>query len=1006
MLRAGVTLFFFVTLFWTQKCRAQLPAITFEILASKEGLPSNTVLSASRDQSGFMWFGTRQCPVRYDGFTFKSFTNFTTNFVTGIQTDKESNIWLSSDRSGVCVIESSTLQMSRVLLEGKSNAQTTGDFFIDKSGQGWYSDHDGVNRIDLKTRKNKHYPFRKTTFVWTKGSFVEDQSGSLWVIGRDNGLFKYDRQRDTLLCVLGADSSNPNQFGQILMSKACVDKEGNLWIGTYNMGLIKYNPQTKDVKTFETGRTENKIISVQEGWDENGKRILWVGDEQGLGIFRPDQNKFYFFPNIIPQTYAVNHIFRDPYEGIVWICTSHGIIKYNPRSNVIQAISIPAQVLPQTLSVNVIHQDNRPGNEHIYYLGLSGNTMVVWNRKSNYFSQINYPGDAADTRWIEQRDDETLWIGTNRWDYQRPGIFVYDLSSKKFLKPPLSILANRFFSVPFFMYGNFDSQKRLLIGNSDEGIHVLDEKLISEVTPWDSTAMKDLIKNNNLINDMMLDRNGRLWLGTYKGVYFYDEENRKFVNADPVPLPDKMDDSAVNNLLEDNEGNVWAARWGSLTMMNKVDTLQKVVTTNDGFYDRQIHGLVQDFAGNLWVGNHEGLYCFNPESNRLMRFTMNDGLLSNNTIDKLFVNGDKKEIFIAHINGFNLVKVDQLLKPVLPPPLVISSFKIHEKEYHVDFKKTIELKPSDNAFSVDFVALNYRKHDDNQYAYYLKGFEKDWNYSNAKHVAYYTNLNPGEYTLYMKAGDSFGNWNDDILEMRIEVLPAFYQTIGFKILVSLLIAGLLYILYLYRINQLLHLQQVRNRISADLHDELGSTLSGISIMGSIAKKELTAQHISITLVDRIMEDVRQISSSLDDIVWNISPKNDALSSLIARMTRYASELFEAKQIDFKLLVPDRFSDIKLSMDQRRNIYLIFKESVNNLVKYSKCTQALVSIKMDKSDVFLTIKDNGVGFDPTTPTDRNGIRNLKERSLSLKGVLDIQSARGKGTVIRLKFPIHP
>jgi len=202
----------------------------------------------------------------------------------------------------------------------------------------------------------------------------------------------------------------------------------------------------------------------------------------------------------------------------------------------------------------------------------------------------------------------------------------------------------------------------------------------------------------------------------------------------------------------------------------------------------------------------------------------------------------------------------------------------------------------------------------------------------------------------------------------------------------------------------LHLQQVRNRISADLHDELGSTLSGISIMGSLAQKELTAQNSSVTLVDRIMEDVRQISSSLDDIVWNISPKNDELSSLIARMTRYASELFEAKQIDFKINVPDRLNDIKLSMEQRRNVYLIFKESVNNLVKYSRCTQALISIRMDRRDVFLTIEDNGIGFDPDTPTDRNGIRNLRERSVSLKGVIDIQSVKGGGTVIRLQFPI--
>jgi signal transduction histidine kinase len=240
--------------------------------------------------------------------------------------------------------------------------------------------------------------------------------------------------------------------------------------------------------------------------------------------------------------------------------------------------------------------------------------------------------------------------------------------------------------------------------------------------------------------------------------------------------------------------------------------------------------------------------------------------------------------------------------------------------------------------------------------------------------------------------------------MKIEVLPAFYQTVWFKILVSLFIAGILYVFYQYRISQLLHLQQVRNSISADLHDELGSTLSGISIMGSLVKKEISDQPTSSALVERIMEDVRQISGSLDDIVWNISPKNDSLSSLIARMTRYASELFEAKQIAFKFDVPEQLEDIKLSMEQRRNIYLIFKESVNNLVKYSKCTQAFVSIRMDKRSIVMMVKDNGVGFNPNASTDRNGIRNLKARAHSLRGVLDIQSSQDQGTSITLEFPV--
>ena len=1002
-LRAVVTLFLTsVLLAENHNSWSQVPVITFEVITSKEGLPSNTVLSATRDQSGFMWFGTRLCPVRYDGNGFKSFTAYTTNFITGVQADKNNDIWISSDRSGISKIDGRTLEMSPVLSDKEGKSETTGEFYIDRFGQGWYSDHHGVNRIDLATKKHKHYPFRQTTFIWLKAAFIEDLDSNVWVIGRDNGLFLYDRKADTLRCILGKDSASPKKFEELLLTNATVDREGFLWIGSYNYGLIKFDPRTHSVQIFETGRTENQILAIEEGWDENGERILWVGDNHGLGIFRPNQNKFYFFPDILPKTYQVNDIYRDP-DGIVWTCTSDGIIKYHPLSNVIQSIPIPGEILPEDRTINVIHQDTRPDYNHIFYLGSSNNILVRWDRRANRFSRIPYPGETGETRWIEQREDETLWIGTNHWDYNRPGIFVFDLKSEKFIKPPLSAIANRFFSVPFFMYGSF-SGSALWVGNSDEGIHGVDEKLLKEITPWSDEVMKKFVQNNNLINDMMIDRSGRLWVGCYKGVYYYDKDKKEFVKADPEVLPKELDDTAVNSIIEDKNGNVWAARWGSLTMMSEIGKLDKILNSKDGFNDREIKGLVEDNSGNIWIGNHEGLYCFNTGNDRLIRFTINDGLLSNSTTDRVFITNDKRELLVGHTQGINVVKINEVLKRVDVPPVVINSFKIHQTEHHLDSSRLVKLRPSQNAFSVDFVALNYRKQDDNQYAYYLEGFEEDWNYIGSKHVAYYTNLSPGEYTLHMKAGDAFGNWNEETLQMRIEVLPTFFQTVWFKIVVSLFIAGILYAFYRYRINQLLHLQQVRNRISADLHDELGSTLSGISIMGSLAKKGLGDQRTSGALVERIMEDVRQISGSLDDIVWNISPKNDSLSSLIARMTRYASELFEAKQIVFKFDIPERLGDIKLSMEQRRNIYLIFKESVNNLAKYSKCSHAEVRIRLDKKTVSLIVKDDGVGFDPNAPTDRNGLRNLRERAQNLRGGIDIQSGLGKGTSIILEFPV--
>src|SRR5688572_11510957 len=194
ILRAVVTLFFTsVLLTENHHSWSQVPVITFELITSKDGLPSNTIMSATRDKSGFMWFGTRLCPVRYDGTGFKIFTAYTTNFITGIQADKNNDIWISSDRSGISKIDARTLEMTRVQEDEGSESETTGDFYIDRFGYGWYSDHHGVNRIDLATNKHKHYPFRQTTFIWLKAGFIEDLDSNVWVIGRDNGLFLYDR---------------------------------------------------------------------------------------------------------------------------------------------------------------------------------------------------------------------------------------------------------------------------------------------------------------------------------------------------------------------------------------------------------------------------------------------------------------------------------------------------------------------------------------------------------------------------------------------------------------------------------------------------------------------------------------------------------------------------------------------------------------------------------------------------------------------------------------------
>jgi ligand-binding sensor domain-containing protein/two-component sensor histidine kinase len=989
-----VALFLSIQGFLIINCFAQLPSIKFESITSEDGLPSNAIYAAMRDKKGFMWFGTRLCPVRYDGASFQAYRDFETTFVSGLAEDREGKIWFASSESKVCYIDAATHKITPVKETGNG-----GDFYIDSKGRGWYSDRSGVNRLTLETGRQVHYSFAADKYILNKGSFIEDSDRNLWVIGRNNGLFRYDEKQDKLLCLLGSDCKDSSRSNQMLLTKACADRQRFLWIGSYNSGLIKYNTQSGIYESFATGRPDNTITAVAEGVDDNGKRIIWVGDRQGIGIFRPEQNKFFFFEDVRLGQFEVNSIFRDPAQGIVWICTSAGIIKYNPNSDKIKTVAIPKGLVNFPVMVNAVVKDKTHPDDEIYYLGLSHTGMLRWDRSTNEFLLIPYESDQAETSWITQRSDGNLWIGTLRWDYKRPGIFVYDPAKEKFTRSSLSRLANKRFSVPFFHYGFFDSRDKLWIGNSDEGIRMFDEKLNAERTPWDSITQHNFIKDDNLINSVIETRSGRIVAGGYHGVFQADEKSNRFIALDTMA----KEFPSVNSILEDKEGNIWAARWGALTQVTPEGVLKTILTVHDGFYDRENRGLAEDSRGNIWIGNWEGLYCYDTTNKQLLRFTTKDGLVNNNTVNRIFMPDSANELLVGQMNSFNVVKIDQLIEYSNNSVLAVSNFKIQDREYFSDFLKPIVLKRFDNSFSVDVIALNYRKEHENQYAYYLEGLEEGWKYSGSIHLIRYTDLKPGKYILHVRAGDGIERWYDKALHLRIEVLPAFYETWWFAVLVVLIVVGILYSLYRFRINQILRLQEVQNLISADLHDELGSSLSSISIMGALAQKSAGRDDGSSQFVSRIVEEVQVISGSLDDIVWNISPKHDTLSSLIARMTRYASELFDAKEIRYEFSFPKDVEGIRLSMEQRRNFYLIFKESVNNLVKYSQCSLASIRIEVSKRNLLLIIEDDGIGFDMNRQNDRNGIRNLKERGGKLNGKLDIQSIQGKGTTVKLQFP---
>jgi signal transduction histidine kinase len=220
--------------------------------------------------------------------------------------------------------------------------------------------------------------------------------------------------------------------------------------------------------------------------------------------------------------------------------------------------------------------------------------------------------------------------------------------------------------------------------------------------------------------------------------------------------------------------------------------------------------------------------------------------------------------------------------------------------------------------------------------------------------------------------------------------------------------AVLFLLYRVRVRQLLALERVRHHIARDLHDDMGSTLSSISILSQLARNH---QHENrpdqaAALLDQIGESSRRMMDSMDDIVWAINPAHDSMEAVTTRMRIFASEVLEARGIDFSFTVTPEVQGLRLQMRARREFYLLFKEAINNLAKYARCQHATIHLDHQHNRLLLTVRDDGVGFDMKAPAQGsgNGLANMRARAAALHGKLEIKTAPGQGTELRLSVPL--
>jgi signal transduction histidine kinase len=340
--------------------------------------------------------------------------------------------------------------------------------------------------------------------------------------------------------------------------------------------------------------------------------------------------------------------------------------------------------------------------------------------------------------------------------------------------------------------------------------------------------------------------------------------------------------------------------------------------------------------------------------------------------------------------------------------IAINSFKIFNEDQPINFNKNdqqVQLKYFQNYFSFDFTALNFSQNETITYAYKLEGFDKDWTYSNTRHYASYTNVPGGNYTFRIKAKAGDSNWQERQLKFTLNIATAWYKQWWFYLVASFIILVLFYTIYTYRINQLVKMQKMRTRIAGELHDEVGSVLTSIAYYSELAKMEPGSNNSRIkTLLDKIGGSSRKTVNSMNEIVWFINPKNDSSEQLLRRMKIVAVELIAERNISYDINFDELLNHVKLTMEQRRNIYLIFKEAVNNAVKYADCSHIKLILTLHNNILVMEIDDNGKGFNETTNNYGNGIYNMQDRAKEMHASISISSKENLGTTICLKLPL--
>lgn len=1036
---------------WGQSTNQQ-ENFQFRQIKVEEGLSQSTVSCMLQDRKGFLWFGTPHGLNRYDGYNFSVFVNdpqdtttISDNGILSLFEDKNGFIWIGTaggvfnkyDRKKGTFTRyyfTDSIQTDEDPDENyfdfplpysrSSNnsitviSQDDKDFFwIGTWGKGLVK-FDAVNNKFEYFHHSKDQP---SSFHSNRvKAILPEPNGTLWVGTLGGGLYKLSTIGKQIQFNKYEHNNSTSSLSDNKVISIFKDRDGDLWIGTYGGGLNRLTKQFQEAEVskakferFVNVPNENSLSNnIVTSIIQDGNGFLWFGTfGGGLNRFNKSNKTFTVLKNNpqIPTTITKNDVLSlmEDRSGTLWVGTNLGKGLSNLERNTVKFHQIDRDVN----NVNGLNDDVvwalHEDENSVLWIGTYNGGLNKFDRKTGRFTYYRFdptnPNSISDNHIRSIADDGSgnLWIGTysgglNKFNkstgYSTRYSFLLKDSIKRGSNQVQALLIDR--------------SKNLWVGTFGGGLIKLRAEDLKanqiEFERFEHDAKNPFSLNDDRIYSITEDNDGILWIGTFGGgLNKFDPETKRFISYKNIPGDEtSIGDNRVNTIYKGDFGNLWIGMYGG--GLQKFDKRTEKFTRfnkKNQMFSSSVYGILEDNNKNLWISTDDGLFKFSLATEIFTQYDLHDGLQSLEFSGGAYFKSKKGEMFFGGINGFNYFFPDSVKENQFIPPIVISNVRIFNNPV-LGEKDSLELSYSQNFFSFEFAALDFTNPLDNQYAYMLDGFDPDWHYVDSRRrIANYANLLPGEYVFRVRGSNNDGAWNNAGAKIYIRILPPIWRRLWFIITSFLLVAFLIFYLGTVRFRSLLAIEKLKGKLAADLHDNVGSGLTEISILSELASQKIKdVSPDSSNNLNIISEKARQLIDGMSDIVWMVNPHRDSLSHVLLRLKDTYSDLLYSAGISFKTSNLEKLNSLKLPMEFKQNLYLIFKEGINNAIKHSNCKKIFLEASLNKETLEVILKDDGSGIDKEKEELGNGITNMKNRAYSLGCDLMIESSC-EGTSIK-------